>query len=72
MIIFEGKCGKSKVMVVERGETGCNVQLNGERLEVVKDFKYLEVILDTRGKFEKEGKNRALVKFKGLIEYKGC
>lgn len=45
---------KTEVMVIAREEEEVIIEIEGKRLKQVNDFKYLGVVLDSRGKQEKE------------------
>ena len=50
---------KTKVMVLSRsGNEGCSVRMNGTRLELVKEFKYLGSVLQSNCKVNKEIESR--------------
>jgi len=58
MLENRSKCEyKSKVIVVEREDTVCEVRINGEMLELINGLKYLECIIDKRGECKKEIEN---------------
>ncbi|GBP24944.1 hypothetical protein EVAR_12611_1 [Eumeta japonica] len=52
--------GKTKFMVFERGEstTKCNVHIDGEKVEQVKEFVYLDTLFTNGGKHDRDIKRR--------------
>ena len=71
--------GKSKVMKCTRNEDGVrlNVMLNGEALEEVDQFKYLDSVIAANGGVEADVRHRVnegckvLGALKGVIKYRG-
>ena len=57
--LIKANGSKSKIIVIERnGNTGCNISINGENMEVVNEFKYLGCMIGKRGTCEAEVTSR--------------